>query len=92
MREFTKQVITALKEDDWIIKQSGIKHIKSFLIINTRKLQPEDVPFQFTWWERRVIGYYVSKLRDRMLVAKLIEYRLNPRKEERYSHENTFLY
>jgi hypothetical protein len=92
MREFTKQVITALKEDDWIIKQSGIKHIKSFLIINTRELQPEDVPFQFTWWERRVIEYYVRKLRDRMLVAKLIEYRLNPRKEERYPHENTFLY
>jgi hypothetical protein len=92
MREFAKQVIVALKEDDWTIRANSIRHNKSFLIINTRKLQPEDVPFEFTWWERRVVGHYVKKLRDRMLVAKLIEYRLNPRKEERFSHENTFLY
>jgi hypothetical protein len=92
MREFTKQVITALKEDDWTIKASAIRHNKSFLIINTRKLQPEDVPFEFTWWERRVVGWHVRELRDRMLVAKLIEYRLNPRKPGSYSHENTFLY
>jgi hypothetical protein len=92
MREFTKQVITALKEDDWIIKQRGIEHIKSFLFIDTDDMQPQEVPFKFTWWERRVIGYYVRKLRDRMMVAKLIEYRLNPRKERSYSHENTFLH
>ena len=92
MREFTKQVIAALKEDDWIIKHSGIKHVKSFLIIDTIKMQPIEVPFEFTWFERRVIGYHVRKLRDRMMLAKLIEYRLNPRTEERYSHENTFLY
>jgi hypothetical protein len=55
-------------------------------------MQPLEVPFEFTWFERRVVGHYVRKLRDRMMVAKLIEYRLNPRKEERYSHENTFLY
>jgi len=91
MREFTKHVILALKEDDWIIKERGIKHLKSFLIIDTRKMQPEDVPFEFTWWERKVIGYYVRKLRDRVLMAKLIEYRLNPRKAANYSHENTFL-
>ena len=91
MREFTKQVIAALKEDDWTIKANAIRHNKSFLIINTRKLQPEDVPFQFTWWERTVVGWHVRKLRDRMMVAKLIEYRLNPRKPGAYSHENTFL-
>jgi hypothetical protein len=92
MREFTKQVIAALKEDDWIIKHSGIRHVKSFLIIDTVTMQPLEVPFTFTWWERKVVGWYVRELRDRMMVAKLIEYRLNPRKEERYSHENTFLY
>jgi hypothetical protein len=92
MREFTKQVILALKEDDWIVKQRGVKHNKSFLIIDTDDMQPVEVPFKFTWWERKVVGYYVGKLRDRMMLAKLIEYRLNPRKEERYSHENTFLY
>ena len=98
MREFTKQVIEALKEDEWIIqgdkwatKTHAIKHAKSFLVIDTDDMQPIDVPFTFTWWERRVVGYYVRKLRDRMLVAKLIEYRLNPRRPGGYSHENTFL-
>jgi hypothetical protein len=92
MREFTKQVITALKEDDWTIKASAIRHNKSFLTIDTDDLQPSDVPFKFTWWERRVVGWHVRELRDRMLVAKLIEYRLTPRKPGSYSHENTFLY
>ena len=92
MREFTKHLIAALNEDDWIVKERGIKHIKSFLIIDTDDMQPVDVPFKFTWWERRVVGYHVRKLRDRMMMAKLVEYRLNPRKEKPYSHENTFLY
>jgi hypothetical protein len=92
MREFTKQVIEALKEDDWIVKQRGIKHIKSFLVIDTDDMQPVDVPFKFTWFERKVIGWHVRALRDRMMLAKLIEYRLNPRTEQSYSHENTFLY
>ena len=92
MREFTKQVIMALKDDDWLIKQRGIKHVKSFLVIDTDDMQPCEVPFKFTWWERRVVGWHVSKLRDRMLAAKIIEYRLNPRTEKSYSHENTFLY
>jgi hypothetical protein len=92
MREFTLHVILALKEDDWIVKANAIRHVKSFLTIDTRKMQPEDVPFEFTWFERIVVGYYVKKLKDRMLVAKLIESRLNPRKMGSYSHENTFLY
>lgn len=92
MREFTKHLILALKEDDWIVKERGIKHIKSFLIIDTDDMQPVDVPFKLTWWERRVVGYHVRKLRDRMMTAKLVEYRINPRKEKTYSHENTFLY
>lgn len=90
MREFTKHVILALKEDEWIIKQRAIKHVKSFLIIDTNDMQPVDVPLKFTWWERRVVGHYVHKLRDRMMMAKLIEYRLNPRKPSSYPHENTF--
>jgi hypothetical protein len=92
MREFTKHVILALKEDEWIVKQRGVKHIKSFLVIDTDDMQPVDVPFQFTWFERRVVGYYVGKLRDRMMLAKLVECRVNPRMEKPYSHENTFLF
>jgi len=92
MREFTKQVIAALKEDDWVIEHRGIRHVKSFLSIDTDKMQPLGVPFKFTWWERKVVGWHVNKLRDRMLVAKLIEHRLNPRTEKPYSRENTFLY
>ena len=91
MREFTKQIIVALKEDDWTIGSRAIRHNKSFLVIDADKMQPDDVPFKFTWWERRVVGYYVRKLRDRMMLAKLIEYRLNPRKPGNYSHEDTFL-
>jgi hypothetical protein len=91
MREFTKHVITALKEDDWIIKPRAIKHVKSFLIIETDNMQPYEAPIKFTWWERRVVKYHVNKLHDRMLVAKFIECRLNPRKPSSYSAENTFL-
>ena len=91
MREFTKHLILALKEDDRIIKTRSIQHIKSFLVIDTDFMQPDGVPLKFTWWERRVVGYYVRKLRDRMMLAKFIEYRLNPRKSGGYSHENTFL-
>ena len=91
MREFAKHIITALKEDDWEIRSGAIRHVKSFLIINTDDMQPEGVPFKFTWFERRVVGFYVRKLRDRMLVATLIEYRINPRKVSNYSSENTFL-
>jgi hypothetical protein len=91
MREFTKQVITALKEDDWLIKSTAIKHVKSFLIIDTNDMQPYETPFKFTWWERRVIGYYVRKLRDRMLVAKFVESRIAPRKPSGYPSEDRFI-
>jgi hypothetical protein len=91
MREFTKHVITALKEDDWLIKPRAIKHVKSFLVIDTDDMQPYEAPIKFTWWERRVVKYHVNKLRDRMLVAKFIECRVNPRKSSGYPHENTFI-
>ena len=91
MREFTKQVIVALKEDDWVIKSRAIKHVKSFLVIDTDDMQPYEVPFKFNLFERLVVGYYVRKLRDRMMLAKLIEYRLNPRKPGSYSHEDVFI-
>jgi hypothetical protein len=91
MREFVKHLITALKEDEWIIKAHAIKHVKSFLVIDTDEMQPYETPYKFTWLERRVVGHYVKKLKDRMLLTKFIEYRLNPRKPGAYSHENTFL-
>jgi hypothetical protein len=91
MRDFTKQLIVALNEDDWIIKPRAIKHVKSFLIIDTDDMQPCDVPFRFTWWERMIVKHHVYKLRDRMMLAKLIECRLNPRGPSKYSHENQFL-
>jgi len=91
MREFTKHVVLALKEDDWIVKANAIRHVKSFLTIDTDDMQPRDVPFKFTWLERKIVGHYVKKLKDRMLVSKLVESRLNPRKMGSYSQENTFL-
>ena len=91
MREFTKHVVLALKEDDWIVKANAIRHVKSFLTIDTDDMQPRDVPFKFTWLERKIVGHYVKKLRDRMLVAKMVEYRMNPRKSSGYSSEDAFL-
>ncbi|MFM7008066.1 MAG: hypothetical protein ACKO0Z_01830 [Betaproteobacteria bacterium] len=91
MREFTRQLIVALKEDDWTIKPRAIRHVKSFLVIDTEDMQPHDVPFKLTWVERRIVKYYVNKLRDRMLVAKFVECRLNPRKTSGYSHQDSFL-
>lgn len=91
MREIVKQIIVALEEDDWAIESDAIQHSKSFLTIDTRTIQPRYVPLKFSWLERRIVGRHVRKLRDRMMLAKLIEYRLNPRKPSSYSHENTFL-
>lgn len=90
-RYFVKHIITALKEDEWVIKNRAIKHVKSFLVIDTDVMQPYEVPFKFTWWERRIVGYHVRKLHERMLLAKFIECRLNPRKPSNYSHEDVFL-
>ena len=91
MREFTKHLILALKEDEWVIRDRYIQHVKSFLVIDMQRMQPSEVPFEFNWFERKVIGYYVRKLRDRVMLAKLVEYRLNPRTEKSYEHLNTFL-
>lgn len=90
-REFVKHIIVALKEDDWIIKSRAIKHVKSFLIIDTDEMQPVDVPFKFTRWERYLVGRHVRNLRDRMLMTKFVESRITPRKQSSYGHENTFL-
>jgi hypothetical protein len=91
MRPFVEHIITALKEDDWEIKTRAIRHVKSFLVIDTDDMQPYEVPFKFTWWERRVVGYHVRKLNERMLLATLVASRINPRKPATYGHENTFL-
>lgn len=90
MRPFVEHIITALKEDEWEMKLRVIRHVKSFLIIDIEAMQPYEVPFKFTWWERRVVGYHVRKLNERMLVATLIAGRINPRKAGSYS-ENTFI-
>jgi hypothetical protein len=84
MREFTKHIVRALKEDDWEINSRAIRHVKSFLAIDTDEMQPEGVPFKFTWVERMVVKHYINKLRERMLLAKFIEYSLNPRKPHSY--------
>jgi hypothetical protein len=91
MRPFVEHIITALKEDDWEIKTRAIRHVKSFLVIDTDDMQPYEVPFKFTWWERRVVGYHVRKLNERMLLATLIAGRINPRKAGVYSHSDSFL-
>lgn len=90
MREFTKQVITALKEDDWEVRGHGIRHTKSMLIIDTDDMQPREVPFKFSWFERRVVKYYARQVQERMLVAKFLECRLTPKRANNYG-DTSFL-
>ena len=90
MREFTKHIIAALEEDDWQVKSGGIRHLKSKLIIDTDDMQLRDVPFKFTWLERRLIKYHTKKLQERMLLARFIEYRMTPKKAGTYG-EDSFL-
>lgn len=91
MREFTKHVITALKEDEWEIKPRAVRHVKSRLVIDTDEMQPCAVPYKFTWFERRVVGHYIKQLQDRMLMTRFIEYRLNPKMPAPYSHADRFI-
>ena len=87
MREFTKHILTALKEDEWEIRDEFVRHVKSRLVIRTTSMQPYDTPYKFTWLERKVIGRYVNKLQERMMLAKFIEYRIAPKKPTTYSHD-----
>lgn len=91
MREFTKHILTALKEDEWEVKDEFVRHVKSRLLIRTTCMQPYDTPYKFTWLERRFIGYYVRRLQERMMLAKFIEYRIKPKKPATYSHEDRFI-
>lgn len=91
MREFTKHVITALKEDEWEIKTRAVRHVKSRLVIDTDEMQPCEIPYKFTWFERRVVGHYIKQLQDRMLMTRFIEYRLNPKKPAAYPSEDRFI-
>lgn len=91
MRGFTKHVITALKEDEWEIKPRAVRHVKSRLVIDTDKMQPFEVPYKFTWFERRLVGHYIKQLQDRMLMTRFIEYRLNPKKPAAYHSEDRFI-
>lgn len=91
MREFTKHVITALKEDEWEIKPRAVRHVKSRLVIDTDEMQPCEIPYKFTWFERRVVGHYIKQLQDRMLMTRFIEYRLNPKPPATYHSEDRFI-
>jgi hypothetical protein len=91
MRAFTKHVITALKEDEWELKPRAVRHVKSRLVIDTDEMQPCEIPYKFTWFERRVVGHYIKQLQDRTLMTRLIEYRLNPKKPSPYPSEDRFI-
>lgn len=90
MREFTKHIITALKEDDWDVRSGGMRHVKSKLIIDTDDMQLREVPFKFTWWERKLVKYHARKLQERMLLAKFIEYRMGgaPKTSSLFTHDS----
>jgi len=91
MREFVKQIVTALKDDEWEMVRGAIRHIKSRLQIDLDLLQPIGVPYSFTWWERRVVSHHITKLHERMLTTKFVMYRINPKPPKAYASEDTFV-
>jgi hypothetical protein len=90
MREFTKHVLLALEEDEWEVSGHGVRHVKSRLKIDTDDMQPENAPYKFTWWERKLVKRAICKMQDRYVLTKFIEYRINPKKPAIYG-ESSFL-
>jgi hypothetical protein len=90
MKEFTKHIITALKDDDWELGGRAIRHVKSRLIIELDRTQLAELPYVFSWWERKVVAYHIRKMHERVITEKFIGYRLNPKKPAPYSHQDTF--
>jgi len=90
MREFVKQLITALKEDDWEIMRDSVRHTKSRLVIGTEFLRMHDLPYSLTWWERRCIRHQINTMLDRHLAATLVIRRVEPKKPGPYGSD-TFI-
>lgn len=91
MREFTKHLILALDEDDWEVGHRSIRHIKSRLRLDLEDMQLDNAPIRFTWWERKLVNRAVRKMLDRQVLAKFVEYRINPKKLGQYDSGNDFL-
>ena len=91
MREFTKHVLIALDEDDWELSGHGVRHSKSRLKIDTDDMQPENAPYKFTWWERKLVKQAVRRMQERYVLAKFIEYRINPKKLGHYDTGSEFI-
>jgi hypothetical protein len=90
MKEFTKHIITALKDDDWELGGRSIRHIKSRLIIDVDRVELSGLPYAFSWWERKVVAYHIRQMQQRLFTAKFIEYRLHPKPPAKYSHDDHF--
>lgn len=84
MREFIKHVIVALKEDDWEVDDSRVRHIKSRLVIELSTTQFHRCPIQMTWWERRVVRPHVRAMLDRKALERFVQYRIEPKKPAPY--------
>jgi hypothetical protein len=87
MREFVKQIVTALKDDDWEILYDSVRHTKSRLVIGTEYLRIHDLPYSLTWWERRRVRHHINKMLDRQLAATLIIRRVEPKLPSQYGSD-----
>lgn len=90
MREFTTHIITALQDDEWELGGRSIRHVKSRLIIDVDSVELSGLPYTFSWWERKVVGYHIRKMQQRLFTAKFIQYRLNPKEPTPYAHDDRF--
>jgi hypothetical protein len=90
MKEFTKQIIVALNDDEWELGGRSIRHTKSRLIIDVDSVELTGLPYTFSWWERRVVAYHIRQMQQRLFTEKFIQYRLNPKKPAPYSIDDRF--
>jgi hypothetical protein len=91
MKEFTKQIIVALNDDEWELRPRAVRHIKSRLVIELDNMQPASLPYVFSWWERKVVAYHIRQMQQRVFTERFIAYRLNPKKPAPYSHDDHFI-
>ena len=91
MKEFTKHIIIALKDDEWELRHRAVRHIKSRLVIELDAMQPAGMQGFFSWWERKVLKYHIQQMQQRTFAERFIEYRINPKKPTPYSADDNFI-
>lgn len=92
MSEFKKQVFAALRNDEWDIGTTAMRHRKTNLHINYKKCRMSDVPQQFNFIERIYVRYLMRRMQDQTLAARFIHRTMNAPKTGRSDEYSSFMY